>query len=78
MQKGKGSGAGEDHPATAKPRGAGKEVQDRFSPAPLPPPAPPLPPAPDSEAGAEEKGAKWSPGRTNIVRGPELWKLLNE
>ena len=76
MQKGKGapggSGAREDYPATAKLRGAGKEVQDRLSPAPLPLLTP------DSEAAAEEKGAKWSPGRRNIVRGPELWRLLKE
>ena len=76
VQKGKGaqagSGAGEDYPATAKPRGAGKEGQDCLSP------APPPPSAPDSKAAAEEKGAKWSPGRRNIVRGPELWRLLKE
>ena len=75
VQEGKGapagSGAGEDYPATAKPRGAGKKVQDRLSPAPPPP-------ALDSRAAAEAKGAKWSPGRRNIVRGPELWRLLKE
>ena len=47
-------------------------MQDHLSP------APPPPPAPDSEAGGEARGAKWSPGRRGIVRGPELWRLLKE
>ena len=47
-------------------------MQDRLSP------APPPPPAPGSEAGDGERGARWSPGRRDIVRGPRLWRLLRE
>ena len=67
-----GSGAEEDYPAIAKPGGARKEVQDRLSP------APPPPPTPNSGAGGEGRGAEWSRGRRDIVRGPELWRLLKE
>ena len=67
-----GSGAEEGHPAIATPGGTRGEVQDRLSP------APPLPPAPGSEVGGKGRGAKWSPGRRDIVRGPELWRLLKE
>ena len=67
-----GSGAREDYPAIAKPGGAREEGQDRLSP------APPPPPALDREAGGEGRSAKWSPGRRDIVRGPELRKLLKE
>ena len=66
-----GSGAKESYPAIATRGGTRGEGQDRLSPAPPPP-------TPDSEAGGEGRGAKWSPGRRNIVRGPELWKLLKE
>ena len=67
-----GGGAEESYPAITTPRGTGREVQDRLLP------APPPPPAADSEAGGEGRGAKWSPGQRDIVRGPELWKLLKE
>ena len=40
-------------------------------------PAPP-PPVMSSGTGSERVGAKWSPGRRGIIRGPELWKLLKE
>ena len=76
VQKGKGAlgvnRAEEDYPATAKPRGAGKEVQDRLSP------APPPPPAPDSEAAAEEGSYQWSPGRRDVFKGPGLRRLLRK
>ena len=76
VQEGKGapagSGAGEDYPATAKPRGAGKEVPDRLSP------ATPPPPAPDSEAATGEGRAQWSPGQRDVVKGPGLLKMLRE
>ena len=39
-------------------------------------PAPP--PVVNSRTGGERVGAKWSPGRRSILRGPELWKLLKE
>ena len=39
-------------------------------------PAPP--PVVNSGTGGERVGAKWSPGRRSILRGPELWKLLKE
>ena len=67
-----GGGAEESYPANATPGGTGKEVKGRLSPAALPLPAA------DSEQRGKEKGAKWSPGRRNIVRGPELWRLLKE
>ena len=71
-QKGKGAPAGSgtkvDNPTAAKPRGAGRGVQDRLSR------APPL----DSEAAAEGEGAHWSPGRRDTVKGPELRRLLRE
>ena len=67
-----GGGAEESYPAITTPRGTGREVQDRLLP------APPPPPAADSEAGGEGRGAKWSPGQRDIVRGPELWRLLKE
>ena len=41
-------------------------------------PAAPPPPATDNETRGEGEGAKWSPGRRSIVRGPELWRLLKE
>ena len=31
-----------------------------------------------SEPRGKGEGAKWSPGRRSIVRGPELWRLLKE
>ena len=52
-----GSGAREDYPAITTPGETRREVQDHLSP------APPPPLAPDGEAGGEERGAKWSPGR---------------
>ena len=67
-----GSGAEENYPATAKPGGAGGEVQDPLSLVPL------SPPAPDSEAAAEGEGTQWSLGRREIVKGPELRRLLRE
>ena len=67
-----GSGAEESHPANPTPGVAGEEVEDHLSTA-----APPLPAA-DSKPRGEEQRAKWSPGRRNIVRGPELWRLLKE
>ena len=66
-----GGGAEESYPANTTPGGTGEEVKS------LSPAAPP-PPAVDSEQRGEEKGAKWSLGRRNIVRGPELWRLLKE
>ena len=67
-----GSGAEEDYPATAKPGGAGGEVQDPLSL------VPPSPPAPDSEAAAEGEGTQGSLGRREIVKGPKLLRLLRE
>ena len=43
----------------------------------LSPPAPP-PPVGNRGTEGERGGAKWSPGRRGIIRGPELWKLLKE
>ena len=43
----------------------------------LSPPAPP-PPVGNRGTEGERGGAKWSPGRMGIIRGPELWKLLKE
>ena len=54
------------------PRGAREETSGRLS---LPAP---LPPAGNDGTGSEGAGAKWSPGRRGIIRGPELWKLLKE
>ena len=67
-----GGGAEESYPASTTPGGTREEVKGRLSPA-----APPLPAA-GSESRGEEEGAKWSLGRRNIVRGPELWRLLKE
>ena len=67
-----GGGAEESYPANTTPGGTGEEVKGRLSPA-----APP-PPAAGSEPRGEGEGAKWSPGRRSIVRGPELWRLLKE
>ena len=67
-----GGGAEGGHPASTKRGGTREEVEGRPSPA-----APP-PPAAGSQPRGKEEGAKWSPGRRNIVRGPELWKLLKE
>ena len=67
-----GGGAEESYLAITAPGGTRGEVQDRLSL------APPPPPAADSEAGGEERGAEWSLGRRDIVRGPELWRLLKE
>ena len=76
VQEGKGvpggSGAEEGYPATAQPKGAGKEVQDRLSP------AQPPPPVPDSDAATEEDSAQGSPGRRDVVKGPGLGRLLRE
>ena len=49
-----------------------EEASNRLSP-----PAP-LPPVVNNRIGGERRGAKWSPGRRGIVRGPELWRLLKE
>ena len=57
---------------TLRRGGTGEEVKGRLSPA-----APPLPAA-GSEPMGKGEGAKWSPGRRSIVRGPELWRLLKE
>ena len=62
------SGAEEDYLATAKPRGAEKEVQGRLSPLSTP----------NSEAAAEEESAQGSPGRRDVVKGPGLRRLLWE
>ena len=67
-----GGGAEESYPANTTPGGTGEEVKGRLSPA-----APPQLAA-DSEPRGEGEGAKWSPGRRSIVRGPELWRLLKE
>ena len=67
-----GGGAEEGDPANTKPGGTREEVKGRLSLA-----APP-PPAAGRQPRGREEGAKWSPGRRNIVRGPELWKLLKE
>ena len=67
-----GSGAKGDYPAAAKPRGAGRGVQDCLSQ------APPLPLPPDSDVAAKGEGACWSPGRRDTVQGPELRRLLRE
>ena len=71
-----GSGAKEDYPAAAKPRGVGRGVQGRLPWAPPLPPPPPL--LPGSEAAAEGEGARGSPGRRDAVKGPELRRLLRE
>ena len=68
-----GSGAKESYPANTTPGGLGEEAKGRLSPA-----APPPPPAASSEPRGEGKGAKWSPGRRSVIRGPELWRLLTE
>ena len=47
-------------------------MQDPLSLVPL------SPPAPDSEAAAEGEGTQWSLGRREIVKGPELRRLLRE
>ena len=67
-----GVGAEESYPASTTPGGTGREVKGLLSPA-----APP-PPAAGSKTGGEGEGARWSPGRRSIVRGPELWRLLKE
>ena len=67
-----GGGAKGGDLANTKLGGTREEVEGRPSPA-----APP-PPAAGSQPRGKEEGAKWSPGRRNIVRGPELWKLLKE
>ena len=64
-----GGGAEESYTAITTPGGTGGEVKGCLSPA--------APLAADSETGGEGRGAKWSPGKRSIVRGPELWRLLN-
>ena len=67
-----GGGAKESYPANTTPGGTGEEVTGH------PSPAVPLPQAVDSKTGGEMEGAKRSPGRRSIVRGPELLRLLKE
>ena len=67
-----GIGAEESYTANTTPGGTREEALGRLSP-----PAP-LPPVVNSGTGGERGGAKWSPGRRGIIRGPELWKLLKE
>ena len=67
-----GIGAEESYMANTTPGRTREEALGRPSP-----PAPPLPVV-NSGTGGERVGAKWSPGRRSILRGPELWKLLKE
>ena len=67
-----GIGAGESYLTNSTPGRTRGETSGRLSP-----PAPP-PPAVNDGTGGEGVGAKWSPGRRGIIRGPELWKLLKE
>ena len=67
-----GIGAGESYLTNSTPGRTRGETSGRLSP-----PAPP-PPAVNDGTGGEGVGAKWSPGRKGIIRGPELWKLLKE
>ena len=66
-----GGGAKENYAANTTPGGTREKASDRLSP-----PAPP--PVVDSGTRRKRGGAKWSPGRRSIIRGPELWKLLKE
>ena len=67
-----GSGTEKSYTANTTPGGTREEVLGCLSP-PVPPP-----PVGDSGMGGERGGAKGSPGRRGIIRGPELWKLLKE
>ena len=61
-------GAEGSYMTNGTPRGAREKMLGRLSP----------PPAGNNGTGSEGAGAKWSPGRRGMIRGPELWKLLKE
>ena len=67
-----GVGAEESNTPNTTPGGTREEASGH-----LPPPAPP-PQVVNSATEGERGGAKCSPGRRGIIRGPELWKLLKE